>query len=185
MNESELRNLMYTAQLDEIENPFVIRYPRGQGIMPIWETPFEKIEIGTGRKIKSGNDLAILSIGHPGNFVVQACEKLSEMDIDVAHYDMRFVKPLDASLMHEIGKKYRNIITIEDGTIVGGFGSAVLEFLNEHDYDTKVNMLGVPDKVIEHGSQTQQYTECGYDIDSIVATAKGIFEKAKQGFKIA
>lgn len=169
MNEQELRNLMYTAQLDSTDMPFVIRYPRGQGVMPQWETPFEEIEIGKGRILKEGKDIAILSLGHPGNFAKNAIEALEEShaDLNIGHYDMRFAKPLDEDLMHEIAKRYDTIITIEDGTIVGGFGSAVLEFLSEHDYQIKVKRLGVPDEVIEHASQHQQYVMCGYDTESI------------------
>jgi len=176
MNESELRNLMFTAQLDETTNPFVIRYPRGQGVMPIWETPFEKIEIGTGRKIREGHDIAILTIGHVGNFAVDACKQLAEEGIDAAHYDMRFVKPLDEKLMHEIGRQFSRIITVEDGTIVGGFGTAVLEFLNKHNYATHVEIMGIPDHIIEHGKVSEQYAECGFDVKGIVKTTRLVLE---------
>lgn len=169
MNEQELRNLMYTAQLDETRHPFVIRYPRGQGVMPDWRTSFEKIDIGKGRKIKDGNDIAVLSIGHPGNFVVQACRHLTTEGIDVAHYDMRFAKPLDEQLLHEIGSRFTKIITIEDGTIHGGFGSAVLEFFNAHGYMPRIKMLGIPDRIIEHGKPSEQYRECGLDTEAIIA----------------
>jgi len=172
MNEQELRNLMYTAQLEETKNPFVIRYPRGQGVMPEWKTPFEKIEIGKGQKVKTGTDIAILTIGHPGNFAVKACKELQAEGIDAAHYNMRFVKPLDETMLHEIGKKFSRIITVEDGCIQGGFGSAVLEFFNEHNYKPQVKILGIPDRIIEHASQAQQYAECGYDAASIVKAAQ-------------
>jgi 1-deoxy-D-xylulose-5-phosphate synthase len=165
MNEQELRNLMYTAQLEETKNPFVIRYPRGQGVMPIWETPFEKMEIGKGQKVKDGNDLAILTIGHPGNFAIKA------------HYNMRFVKPLDEEMLHEIGQKFSRIITVEDGCIQGGFGSAILEFFNEHNYKPQVTLLGVPDRIIEQAKPDEQYQECGFDAASIAATARVIMSK--------
>ena len=151
MNEAELRNLMYTAQLDENKNPFVIRYPRGQGVMPEWRTPMEKIAIGKGRIIKEGEDIAILTIGHPGNFAVEACRALTTEGINAAHYDMRFAKPLDEALLHEIASKFAKVITVEDGTVVGGFGSAVLEFMAAHNYNLEVKILGIPDRIVEHG----------------------------------
>jgi 1-deoxy-D-xylulose-5-phosphate synthase len=177
MNEQELRNLMYTAQLEETKNPFVIRYPRGQGVMPIWETPFEKMEIGKGQKVKDGNDLAILTIGHPGNFAIKACKELAAEGIQAAHYNMRFVKPLDEEMLHEIGQKFSRIITVEDGCIQGGFGSAILEFFNEHNYKPQVTLLGVPDRVIEQAKPDEQYQECGFDAASIAATARVIMSK--------
>ena len=167
MNEAELRNLMYTAQLPENEDPYVIRYPRGQGVMPQWRTPFEKITTGTGRKICDGQEVAILTIGHPGNFAVAACKVLATEDMYPAHYDMRFVKPLDEAMLHEIAQQYNKIITVEDGTIVGGFGSAVLEFLSAHNYTPEVKMLGVPDRFIEHGKPEELQRECGYDARGI------------------
>jgi len=172
MNESELRNLMYSAQLNENTLPWSIRYPRGQGVMPHWETPFEKIEIGKGRNIKDGEEVAILSIGHTGNFVVDACKQLQMYDLNPAHYDMRFVKPLDETLLHEIFAKFNKIITIEDGCIQGGFGSAVLEFMVDNEYTAKVKRLGIPDKIVEHGTQEELWSECGYDADAIVTATK-------------
>jgi 1-deoxy-D-xylulose-5-phosphate synthase len=141
MNESELRNLMFTAQLEKNQHPFVIRYPRGEGVMPEWKTPFAEIEIGKGRKLKDGKDLAILSFGHPGNFVTAAIRQLRTEDWDPAHYDLRFVKPLDEQMLHEVFKKFGKIITVEDGTVVGGFGSAILEFMAAHQYQAQVIML--------------------------------------------
>jgi 1-deoxy-D-xylulose-5-phosphate synthase len=167
MNESELRNLMYTAQLDETDVPFSIRYPRGQGVMPEWRTPFEKIEIGAGRKIKDGEEIAILSLGHPGNFVVSACKMLEADDLHPAHFDMRFAKPIDETIMHEVAQRYSKIITVEDGTIVGGFGSAVLEFLAAHNYSCEVKMLGIPDRIVEHGKPEELHRECGFDAAGI------------------
>jgi 1-deoxy-D-xylulose-5-phosphate synthase len=167
MNESELRNLMYTAQLPETDVPFVIRYPRGQGVMPEWRTPMQKIEIGTGRKIADGQDVAILTIGHPGNFAVSACKMLASEDLYPAHYDMRFVKPLDELMLHEIAQRFSKILTVEDGTVVGGFGSAVLEFMALHGYTPEVKMLGIPDSIVEHGKPDELHRECGYDAAGI------------------
>jgi 1-deoxy-D-xylulose-5-phosphate synthase len=167
MNESELRNLMYTAQLPETEVPFSIRYPRGQGVMPEWRTPFEKIEIGTGRKICDGKDIAILTIGHPGNFAVDACRMLSAEGLRPAHYDMRFAKPLDEAMLHDIAARFTKIITVEDGTVVGGFGSAVLEFFAANHYTPEVTMLGIPDRIVEHGKPEELHRECGFDAPGI------------------
>ncbi len=172
MNEAELRNLMYTAQLEENQLPFVIRYPRGQGVMPEWRTPFEKIEIGKGRVIKEGEDVAILTIGHPGNFAVKACNMLKTEGFNPAHYDMRFAKPLDEAMLHQIANKFSKIITVEDGTIVGGFGSAVLEFMAANNYTPEVKMLGIPDRIVEHGKPEELHRECGYDAEAIVAAVK-------------
>ncbi len=172
MNEAELRNLMYTAQLDENKLPFVIRYPRGQGVMPEWRTPFEKIEIGSGRMIQDGEEVAILTIGHPGNFAVKACQQLQTEGLSPAHYDMRFAKPLDEKLLHQIAKRFSKIITVEDGTIVGGFGSAVLEFMAENNYSPEVKMLGIPDRLVEHGKPEELHRECGYDAIAIAEAVK-------------
>ena len=167
MNEAELRNLMYTAQLDSIKFPFVIRYPRGEGVMPEWKTPFEEIAIGKGRKLKDGQDIAILSIGHPGNFAAAAIRDLRNEGLNPAHFDMRFVKPIDETLLHEVCRKYEKILTVEDATIVGGFGSAVLEFMAEHGYKNEIKILGIPDQIIEHGSPKELHRECGYDAEAI------------------
>jgi len=174
MNESELRNLMYTAQLPEIDAPFVIRYPRGQGVMPQWRTPFEKIKTGTGRKIADGQEVAILTIGHPGNFAVTACKILATEDLYPAHYDMRFVKPLDEPMLHEIAQRFSKIVTVEDGTVVGGFGSAVLEFMAVNNYTPEVKILGIPDRIIEHGKPEELQKECGYDAESIADAVREI-----------
>ncbi len=173
MNESELRNLMYTAQLDHNEYPFVIRYPRGEGVLPQWQTPFEEIPVGKGRKIKDGKDLAILSFGHPGNFVSAAIRTLRTEGIDPAHYDMRFAKPLDEELLHEVFSKYSRVITVEDGSVKGGLGSAILEFMAENNYTAQVKILGIPDRFVEHGSLKDLHRECGFDTDGIInATRK-------------
>ena len=163
MNEEELRNLMYTAQLG-IKNPFTIRYPRGKGEMVNWQTPFNKLEIGKGRKLTDGEDIAVLSVGTVGNFVQQAIKASTKL---VAHYDMRFVKPLDEELLHQVFAKFKKIITVEDGCISGGFGSAVLEFMAQNNYQTQVKRLGIPDTFIEQGSQKELHKICGYDTKSI------------------
>src|SRR4249919_1386717 len=167
MNESELRNLMYTAQLESTQNPFVIRYPRGEGVMPEWKTAMKEIKIGTGRKLKDGNDIAILSLGHPGNFAAAAIRDLKNDGLNPAHYDMRFAKPLDEVMLHEVFSKFEKIITVEDGTVVGGFGSAVLEFMNEHNYKAEIKILGIPDRLVEHGTPKELHHECGYDAPAI------------------
>ncbi|MGZ3920668.1 MAG: 1-deoxy-D-xylulose-5-phosphate synthase [Bacteroidia bacterium] len=167
MNEEELRNLMFTAQLEETKGPFSIRYPRGNGVMVNWKTPFQEIEIGKGRKIKDGKEVAILSIGHPGNFVTAAIEQLKEQGIDPAHYDMRFAKPIDEALLHEVFAKFDKVITVEDGCIMGGMGSAVLEFMADNNYTAQVVRLGIPDKWIEHGEQPELYRECGFSAEQI------------------
>jgi 1-deoxy-D-xylulose-5-phosphate synthase len=167
MNEQELRNLMYTAQLESTKLPFVIRYPRGEGVMPDWKKPFEEIEIGKGRKLKDGKDIAILSIGHPGNFAAAAIRDLRTDKIAPAHYDMRFAKPLDEALLHKALQTYPKIITVEDGTVNGGFGSAVAEFMAAHGYKNDLRILGIPDRVIEHGTPKELHHECGYDAEGI------------------
>ena len=182
MNEEELRNLMYTAQADN-HGPFSIRYPRGQGVMPSWKTPFKKIKIGQGRKVKSGNDVAILSIGHIGNYAITACQNLEEANISTAHYDMRFVKPLDEVLLHEIFGKFNKIVTVEDGCLQGGMGSAIIEFMADHGYHANVIRLGIPDKIIEHGSQDQLYAECQYDTNAIVEACKKLMNEELEASK--
>lgn len=172
MNEKELRNLMYTAQLESIKNPFVIRYPRGEGVMPEWRTPFEEIQIGKGRKIKDGEEIAVLTFGHPGNFAAAAIRDLRSEGINPAHYDMRFVKPIDEELLHEVFHKFKKVITIEDGTIVGGFGSAVLEFMNSNGYKANVKIMGIPDRFIEHGMPKELYREIGIDAEGIAETLR-------------
>lgn len=171
MNEAELRNLMYTAQLPR-EGAFSIRYPRGKGVMPDWKTPMEEIEVGTGRVIRDGEDLAILTIGHVGNYAVQATNRLAGEGIHPGHYDMRFVKPLDEELLHHIFSKYKRIITVEDGCLMGGFGSAVLEFMSEHNYFAQVRRLGIPDRIVEHGEQIELQNECGFGPDGIATAVK-------------
>ena len=169
MNEEELRNLMFSAQLED-KGPFTIRYPRGNGVMLDWKTPFKEIKTGKGRKITNGEDIAILSIGHPGNFAQEAIVKMSDSGISIAHYDMRFVKPLDEMLLHEIFSKFKKIITIEDGCIMGGFGSAIIEFMVDQKYQSEVVRLGIPDEYIHHGTQEELWDECGFDVAAIIKT---------------
>ncbi|MEE4257416.1 MAG: 1-deoxy-D-xylulose-5-phosphate synthase [Bacteroidales bacterium] len=173
MNEEELRDMMYTAQLPG-KGPFAIRYPKGPGVMPVWETPFKELTIGKGRMISDGDDVAIISIGHVGNYVMEACKMLKKEGIGAAHYDMRFLKPIDEELLHEVMKKFKKIITVEDGTIVGGLGSAILEFQSDHGYMNTIRRLGIPDSFIPHGKQAELHAACGYDVNGIVAAIKEI-----------
>jgi 1-deoxy-D-xylulose-5-phosphate synthase len=167
MNEEELRNLMFTAQQDNM-GPFSIRYPRGNGVMPNWNLPMKAIPVGKGRKICDGEEVAILSIGTIGNEAIKACAVLNAEGIHPAHYDMRFVKPLDEILLHEVFTKFNNIITVEDGCLQGGMGSAIIEFMSDHHYSARLVRLGIPDRIVEHGEQPQLWAECGYDSSSIV-----------------
>ncbi len=171
MNEEELRNLMFTAQQENM-GPFSIRYPRGNGVMPEWKRPLKAIKVGTGRKICDGEEVAILSIGHIGNEAVSACKLLNAEGLHPAHYDIRFVKPLDEKLLHEVFKNYQKVITVEDGCIQGGMGSAVLEFMADHGYSAQVVRLGIPDAYVEHGEQPELWAECGYDAASIAKTVR-------------
>ena len=175
MNEIELRNLMYTAQIHN-KQPFAIRYPRGKGVIENWETEFKEMQIGKGKIVSEGEDIALLSIGHPGNIVTEAINNLKEEGIFPAHFNMIFVKPLDNDLLHNICKDYRYIITVEDGCIQGGFGSSVLEFMAKNGYKNKIKILGVPDIFIHHGTQQELYKECGFDVLSIENQIKLIKE---------
>ncbi|MCU7547940.1 1-deoxy-D-xylulose-5-phosphate synthase [Chitinophagaceae bacterium LB-8] len=177
MNEAELRNLMYTAQLDSTELPIVIRYPRGEGVLSDWRKPFETVTIGKGRKLRDGKDIAILSFGHPGNFAAAAIRDLRTDNITPAHYDMRFAKPLDEELLHEALAKYDKIITVEDGSVVGGFGSAVLEFMQQHGYKNDVRILGIPDRIVEHGTLKELHRECGYDAQGIADAVREMMKE--------
>lgn len=167
MDEIELRNLMYTAQ-KKPHGPFSIRYPRGRGVHTNWKKPFQEITIGKGRKLSSGDDIAIITIGQTGNFAQEAISILQDEYINVSHYDMRFLKPLDTALLHDAMKNHKYIITIEDGTIIGGLGSAVQEFASENHYAIPIKKMGIPDRFIEHGSPGQLYHECGFDTDAIL-----------------
>lgn len=179
MNEEELRNLMYTAQLPN-QGPFSIRYPRGNGVMTEWKTPFKAIKIGEGRKVTAGEDIAILTIGHPGNFAQKAIEALKGSGVSIAHYDMRFVKPLDTLLLHEIFSKFSKVLTVEDGCLMGGFGSAVLEFMVDQKYQAEVVRLGIPDEYIHHGTQEELWADCGFDTQSIIQTISTIFKLSQE-----
>ena len=172
MNEAELRDLMYTAQLESTDLPFVIRYPRGEGMMPEWKTTMKEIEIGKGRKLKEGKEIAILSFGHLGNFAAAAIRNLMADGITPGHYDMRFAKPLDEEMLHEVFSTYNKIITVEDGTVVGGIGAAILEFMANNGYKADVRILGIPDRIVEHGSQKELHKECHYDAEAIATTAR-------------
>jgi len=171
MNEEELRNMMYTAQLEGM-GPFAIRYPRGRGVMPEWKTPFTALPVGKGHMIIEGKDLAIISIGHLGNTALEACTQLAEKSIDVALYDIRFLKPVDEELLHEVFKRFDKIITIEDGSLIGGLGSAVTEFANDKGYqNASIHRLGVPDRFVEQGTVEELHHECGIDLEGIVNAA--------------
>jgi 1-deoxy-D-xylulose-5-phosphate synthase len=177
MNEQELRNLMYTAQLEDVELPFVIRYPRGEGVMADWRRPFEEITVGKGRKLRDGKDVAVLSFGHPGNFAAAAIRELKSEGITPAHYDMRFAKPLDEELLHEALQNYDKIVTVEDGTVLGGFGGAIAEFMAEYNYKNDLRILGIPDRLVEHGTLKELHHECGYDASAIADTVREMMLK--------
>lgn len=176
MNEEELRNMMFTAAQPRKELAFTIRYPRGQGVMPNWRLPMQAIEIGKGRVVKEGEELAILTIGHIGNYAVEVSEQLEKEGLTIGHYDMRFAKPLDEEMLHHVFSKYNKVITVEDGCIIGGFGSAVLEFASAYSYKAEIKLLGIPDQVIEHGEQIELHKECGFDVEGIYRTAKTMIE---------
>lgn len=164
MDEHELRRLMFTAQLPD-KGSFVIRYPRGNGVLANWECPLEEIEVGTGRKLHDGNEVAVLTIGPIGNDVEDIIKE--DNSTAIAHYDMRFLKPLDETILHEVGKKFKRIVTIEDGARNGGFGSAILEWMSDHGYSPAVTRMGLPDTFIEHGTVAQLRKIAGIDKESI------------------
>ncbi len=179
MNEQELRNSMYTAQLPGFKDhkaAITIRYPRGEGVMPVWKTPFEEIKIGTGRKVSDGEEVAILTIGHIGNYAVEARKIVFFEGLKPAHYDMRFVKPLDERMLHEVFNNFNRVITVEDGCVMGGFGSAVLEFMAEHGYTAQVKRLGIPDRIVEHGEPLELHRECGFDPEGIANAVRAFAE---------
>jgi 1-deoxy-D-xylulose-5-phosphate synthase len=167
---------MYTAQLESTGLPMVIRYPRGEGVLSEWRNEMQEIPIGKGRKMKSGTGVAILTFGHPGNFASAAIRELRAEGLTPAHYDMRFVKPIDEELLHEVFSQFNKVITVEDGTILGGFGSAVLEFMAAHGYNAEVRMLGIPDRLVEHGSLKELHRECGYDAAGIADTVRELMK---------
>jgi 1-deoxy-D-xylulose-5-phosphate synthase len=177
MNEVELRNLMYTAQLDKNNFPFSIRYPKGTGVINEWKKPFEELPVGKARLISEGKNIAVLSIGHPGNFVVDAVKRLEKENITVTHYDMRFVAPVDTEILHNVFRKFDRIITVEDGMLKGGFGSTVLEFMCDNGYHAEVRRLGIPDYFVEQGSQAELIKECGFDSEGIEKTIREMVGK--------
>ena len=179
MNEEELRNLMYTAQREN-HGPFSIRYPRGRGVMIDWRKPFQEIPVGTGRKLRSGKTIAILSLGHVGNYASQVCDAYDKEGLHIAHYDLRFAKPLDKDLLVEVFENYSEIITIEDGCITGGVGSAILEFMADNGFQASVNRLGIPDEFIDHGPQEILHQDCNYDAKAIRKIIEQIKNKTKQ-----
>ena len=172
MNEHELRCLMYTAQLPG-KGPFVIRYPRGRGVLTDWRCPFEELPIGKGRKLSEGKDVAVLSLGPLGNTVAKVVSELKEEGMSVAHYDMRFLKPIDEDILQEVGTKCRRIITVEDGVVRGGLGSAVIEYMNDHNLHPEVIRLGLPDHFVEHGTPEELYRLVGLDAENIKLRIKG------------
>ena len=192
MDEHELRRLMYTAQLPD-KGPFVIRYPRGGGVLQDWRCPLEEVKVGTGRKLKDGNDVAVLSIGPIGNNVTEAIALLGQRppqlstlnsplgsaaslgeELSIAHYDMRFLKPIDEDILEEVGRKFKRIVTVENGVKKGGLGSAVLEWMNDHGYHPEVIRLGLPDNFVEHGKVCELNKIVGLDAESIAAAIKGL-----------
>ncbi len=173
MNEEELRNLMFTAQHENM-GPFVIRYPRGNGVMVDWQRPFKLLKVGKGRKICDGEEIALLSIGHIGNEVIKAVTELNNHGYFPAHYDLRFVKPIDEVLLHDVFTRFNKVITIEDGCLQGGMGSAVLEFMADNNYSAQVVRLGIPDVFVEHGEQPELWAECGYDAAAIIDQVKNL-----------
>ncbi len=178
MDGLELRNLLYTAQLEKVTGPFSIRYPKGSSMVADWQKPFSEIEIGKSRLIREGRDMAVLSLGHPGNFVVEAAKILADEDISIAHYDMRFLAPLDFETLHSVFRRFGKIITIEDGVLKGGFGSAVIEFMCDNNYTAEVKRLGIPDYFVEQGTQQELIRECGFDTESIVQAVREMVMKA-------
>ncbi len=176
MNAIELRNMLYTAQLRP-RGPFAIRYPRGRGLSADWRKEFDEIPVGKGRQIKEGSDIAILALGHTSNFALEASEKLEEEQVAAAVFDMRFLKPLDEQVLHQVFKSFDRIITIEDGVLKGGFGSAILEFMSDNAYQARIKRLGIPDRFIDHGTQQELYAECGYDVHGICQAARSMVRK--------
>lgn len=169
LNEIALRNLMFTASRPGM-GVFAIRYPRGKGELKDWEKPFEILPVGKGQKLKDGKDIAVLSIGPIGNIVAEAIEKAKESGVDSAHYDMIYLKPIDEELLHEVGKNFRRIVTVENGTVRGGLGTAVMEFMMENGYTPSIRRIGIPDHFVEHGTTSELYRLCGMDAESIAKT---------------
>ncbi|GHT01657.1 hypothetical protein AGMMS49525_03020 [Bacteroidia bacterium] len=166
LNEIDLRNLMYTASQPN-QGVFAIRYPRGKGELKDWQRPFKILPVGKGRKLKDGKDIVVVSIGPIGNIAREAIEKAKLSGVDAAHYDMIYLKPIDEELLHEIGKNYKRVVTVENGTTQGGLGTAVMEFMSENNYSPEVVRIGIPDEFIPHGTIPELYKLCGMDVDSI------------------
>ncbi|MDD3741420.1 MAG: 1-deoxy-D-xylulose-5-phosphate synthase [Bacteroidales bacterium] len=177
IDEFQLRNLMFTAQLEKNAFPFVIRYPRGKSTKPKSEIQFEEIEIGKGRCLVKGENLAIVTIGTPGQTALKIAAELDKENIKISVYDMIFAKPLDEVLLHEIFSKHKYIISIEDNSLAGGFGTSLLEFINDNDYQVKIKRFGIPDRFITHGTQEQLHEECGYNFNNILLDVKKICHK--------
>ena len=178
MDEHELRCLMYTAQLPD-QGPFVIRYPRGRGVLTDWRCPFEELPIGKGRKLSDGKDVAVLSLGPLGNTVAKVVSELKEEGLSVAHYDMRFLKPIDEDILQEVGTKYRRIVTVEDGAVRGGLGSAVIEYMSDRGLHPEVIRLGLPDHFVEHGTPEELYRIVGLDAETIKSKIKSEERRVK------
>jgi 1-deoxy-D-xylulose-5-phosphate synthase len=178
INEEELRNMMYTAQLPGA-GPYVIRYPKGRSVETDWQKPFKALIAGRGNRISEGTDIAIISIGQIGNEVIKATKMLANERISAVHYDMRFLKPIDEDILHEVFRNFKRILTVEDGTIIGGLGSAVLEFMADHHYNSQVTRLGIPDRFIEQGSVSELRRECGFDAEGIAKSSKFIVQSSK------
>jgi 1-deoxy-D-xylulose-5-phosphate synthase len=176
MDEQDLRNMLFTAQIKN-HGPFAIRYPRGRGRVSDWQKPFREIETGRARMIRPGKEIAVLTIGNAGNLASDALDRLDNENIEAEHWDMRFVKPLDTECLHSIFRTFKNIVTVEDGVIAGGFGSAVIEFMNDNGYQANVKRLGVPDTFVDHGTQQELYKECGFDADSIYEVIKSMIPR--------
>ncbi len=172
MDATELRNIMFTAQLEKIKGPVSIRYPKGICNILNWKKPFEEIGIGKGRLLNEGKDIALLTIGNPGNQAASVVKKLAAEYISVAHWDMRFVSPLDKEILHSVFRKFKKIITVEDGILKGGFGSAVVEFMCDYSYSADIRRLGIPDYFVEQGTQEELYAECGFDAVGIEKTIR-------------
>jgi 1-deoxy-D-xylulose-5-phosphate synthase len=173
-DEFQLRNLMFTLQLEKHNFPSVIRYPRGKSTQAKSKIEFKEIEIGKGEKIKDGKDIAILSIGTPGNTAIKLANDLEEENLNIAVFDMIFVKPLDNKLLTEIFNNYKHIITIEDNSIIGGFGSAISEFMVDNKFNSKIYRFGIPDRFISHGSQQQLIEECEFDYNTLKLFIKNL-----------
>ena len=177
MDECELRRLMYTAQLPD-RGPFVIRYPRGRGTRLDWRCPLEEVPVGRGRRLKEGKDVAVVSLGPIGNLAAQAIGRAEkETGLSIAHYDLRFLKPLDEELLHEVGSRFAHVVTVEDGVLKGGMGSALLEFMADNGYTPQVRRIGVPDRFVEHGTIQQLYRLCEMDEEGIYKVLTSINQK--------